>query len=74
MMDKSSTIQAASRFLADSQIGFDEPAQVVRLGDHFAEVIFPVPGTSDPGVVVDPPDVRVQIDLRDGSASLVPQM
>jgi hypothetical protein len=74
MTDKE-CIALAEQYLSSNDIGYLVPGKVVRTGEHTVQVVFPVPGTEDPAIaVVDPPDVRVHLNIRDRTADLVYQM
>ncbi len=66
---------AAEEFLRERNIGFVPSTSLLRRdGRGRAEVSYAVPDTLIPGAVVDPPDVRVSIDLHTRLVELIPQM
>ena len=73
-MDNSSAIQIAAAYLTGKRIGFCDPVHTVKIDSNTLEVVFTAPGALDPNMVVDPPDVRVRIDMHNQSAELVPDM
>jgi hypothetical protein len=42
--------------------------------DNQVEVIFLVPEALDPNIVIDPPDVRVWVNISNGEVELIYQM
>jgi hypothetical protein len=65
----------AEQYLSSRAIGYLAPGQVRRREPTRIEIVFSVPGMDDPAVaVVDPPDVRVWVNVMDGSAALIDQM
>lgn len=74
-MTDNECIARAEHYLSSTGIGYLLPGQVVRIGENAVQVVFGAPGTEDPAVaVVDPPDVRVDLNIFDGTADLVYQM
>ncbi|WP_086932712.1 hypothetical protein [Agarilytica rhodophyticola] len=68
-------INLAKEFLTSRSIGFVSPSTIGREYKGKVEVIFPVPETLDPNVaVVDPPDVRVLVNLENQTVELIDQM
>ena len=73
-MDTNQAIEMAANFLKARRIKFMEPGIAVPKDGVFLEVIFILPEALDPELVVDPPDIRVLINLGTGTAELVQQM
>jgi len=75
-MTDNECIALAEQYLSSRNVGYRLPAQIIRTaGQHTVQVVFAAPGTEDPAVaVVDPPDVRVDLNIVDGTADLVYQM
>jgi hypothetical protein len=73
-MDSKTAIRIATSFLKDRGIAFEEPVTASQLDDSLIEVVFAALGASDPNLVVDPPEVRVQVDTINLIAELVPDM
>jgi hypothetical protein len=73
-MNKEKTIELAESFLESEGIGYTRPGKVTEIEEGNVEVIFFVPEFFDKSAVIDPPDVRVKINLKSGKTSLVPQM
>jgi hypothetical protein len=55
-------------------MAFEEPVTVRRNDDGRYWVTFPVEGSSDPTVVIDPPAFVIEVDLQIGQVELVPEM
>jgi hypothetical protein len=74
-MKDSEVIKIAASYLSEKKIGFVNSGVFGRLEGNKKEVIFPVPETLDPTVaVVEPPDVRVWVDIEHDVVELIPQM
>jgi hypothetical protein len=73
-MESKKVVDAAVDFLRSKGIQFSGDGVVSTVGDGFVEVVFEVPQALDPDVVVDPPDVRVCIDLQTMLVRLIDQM
>lgn len=74
-MTDNECIALAEQYLSSTDIGYLLPGQVIRTGENSVQVVFAALGTEDPAVaVVDPPDVRVNLNIFDGTADLVYQM
>jgi hypothetical protein len=75
MSDIAQLFEIAEKFLIDGEIAFTQPGKVVLKKEDEAIVQFFVPEYFDKSVaVVDPPDVRVHINLKSRIATLVPQL
>lgn len=64
----------AEKFLKSKSIAFVKPGEIGQRAPERIEVIFSIPEALDPNVVVDPPDVRVWVDINSGKVELIPQM
>lgn len=75
-MTDNECIALAEQYLSSRNVGYLLPAQIIRTGGQpTVQVVFAVPGTEDPAVaVVDPPNVRVDVNIFDETADLVYQM
>jgi hypothetical protein len=73
-VESKTAIRIAKSFLKDKGIPFEEPVRASKLDGSRIEVVFAALGASDPNLVVDPPDVRVQVDTTNLVAELVPDM
>ena len=74
-MNEKVIIEKAEQFLRDLEVSFVSPGKVNPKTEENIEVVFLVPEALDEAVaVVDPPDVRVNINLKSGEISLVEQM
>jgi hypothetical protein len=74
-MNEKEIIEKAEQFLRNLEISFVRPGKVNPRTEENIEVVFLVPEALDVTVaVVDPPDVRVNINLKSGEAYLVQQM
>lgn len=74
-MTDAQCLAIAEQHLSSKAIGYLRPGQVGCREQTRIEVIFAVPDTEDPAVaVVDPPDVRVWVNVIDGTAALIDQM
>jgi hypothetical protein len=73
-MDNKTATSIAESFLKSKGIAFEGPATATNLNGSTVEVVFAALGASDPNLIVDPPDVRVQIDTTNLVAELVPDM
>lgn len=73
-MNETEIIQIAETFLAACAVKFVKPGNVSQRGWDTAEVSFMIPEALDPNAVVDPPDVKVLVYLKDRHCELVPQM
>jgi len=68
-------LQIAENFLYSNGIGYLPAGRVGRKEEHRWEAIFPIPETLDPRIaVIDPPDVRVWVDIFGGGVELIYQM
>ncbi len=74
-MNEKLIIEKAEQFLRNLEISFMRPGKVNPKTKENIEVVFLVPEALDETVaVVDPPDVRVNINLKSGETYLVQQM
>lgn len=73
-MDSKKEIQAAINFLVEKHVEFSEPIHAISIDARTVEVVFTAPGALDPNLVVDPPEVRVRVDVETQLAELVPDM
>jgi hypothetical protein len=67
-------IEMAKQFLAELEVGYEEPitASVSERGAF--EVVFRPKGYSNPECVIDPDRIEVLVDPHSGEISLVPSM
>ena len=74
-MTEADCIKIAQQYLLSRDIGYLPSGKVGRKEGDRWEIIFPVPESIDPNVaVVDPPDVRVWVNLSKGIGELIHQM
>ena len=74
-MTEAQCLVIAEQYLSSRAIGYLRPGQVGCREQTRIAVVFSVPDIADPAVaVVDPPDVRVWVNVNDGSAVLIDQM
>ena len=73
-MNKSEIIARAESYLNKHKIAYVKPGAIGEEKVRQVEVIFLVPEALDPNVVVDPPDVRLWVDVYSGEVRLIPQM
>lgn len=64
----------AEKFLNSKNIAFFKPGEIARRNSERVEIVFLIPETLDPDVVIDPSDVRILVDIKTGYAELIPQM
>jgi len=72
-MNKSEIIARAESYLNKHKIAYVKPGAIGEEKTRQVEVIFLVPEALDPNVV-DPPDVRLWVDVYSGEVELIPQM
>lgn len=73
-MNIKEVIEIAEKYLNDKKILFVKPGFVDRVEGELMEVVFLVPDALDPNTVVDPPDIRLWVNLKSKTATLVHQM
>jgi hypothetical protein len=73
-VDSDRATQLAASYLQRKRIGFSKPARAEKIDSTTIEVVFVAPGALDPNMVVDPPDVRVRVNIDTQEMELVPQM
>ena len=74
-MNEKLIIERAEQYLCEKGIAFVRPGNIVRVTNDNVEVVFLVPEALDKNVaVVDPPDVRVNINVNTKEIFLTPQM
>lgn len=73
-MDNNEILKRAEKFLDKKHIEYVKPGQIGIQDNHRVEVIFLVPDALNPDVVVDPPDVRLWVNIHNGTIDLIPQM
>lgn len=74
-MNDADVIVLAEKFLTSLNISFVKSGTIGQINGKRVEVIFPVLEVLDPNVaVVDPPDVRVWVDIDTGVVELIHQM
>jgi hypothetical protein len=73
-METDLALSIAEAFLSKRRIGYCEPVRVQETAQGDMEVIFTVPEALQPGMVVDPPEVRVLVRANKWEAELLPDM
>lgn len=73
-MNTKDIIEIAKKHLEDKKISFVNPGFIGRVEGELVEVVFLVPDTLDPNAVVDPPDVRIWVNVKSKSSTLIHQM
>lgn len=73
-MNESEIIELAEKYLVDTEISFVRPGRIGNRMNESFEIIFLVPEALEPDAVIDPPDVRVKVNLTTKDVSLVEQM
>ncbi len=73
-MNTQEIVDIAEKYLSDLEIAFIRPGELGRVDGELVEVIFVVPDALDPNVVIDPPDVRVWVNIKSKTSKLVEQM
>lgn len=74
-MNDAQILETAELFLKKSNIAYLSPGEIGEREGRKVEVIFMNPFTIDPEVAtVDPPDIRVWVDIYNGTVDLIPQM
>ncbi len=73
-MNESQLIARAEKFLKSKNIAFIKSGEIGRRNGERVEIIFIVPKALDPNIVVDPPDVRVWVNVNSGEVKFIPQM
>ena len=73
-MNNAELIARAESFLNKNKISYVKPGTVGEKNNTEVEVIFLVPEALDPNVVIDPPDVRVKVNVYTGEVTLIIQM
>ncbi len=75
MLSKITANRLAEEFLEEKGIRYVKPGTIESRSREQVEVIFLVPEALDPDVaVVDPPDVRILVNLKTGEVENVLQM
>ena len=73
-MKEKEIILRAEKFLNGINYPFVKPGETCRHQDNRVEVVFLVHEALNPNCVIDPPDVRVWVDLTSGEVELIYQM
>lgn len=73
-MSVSQAISAAKAFAVERGLSFEEPVVADLLEDGRYQVTLPAEGASDPDLVVDPPELIIQVDLEKDQVTLLPAM
>lgn len=73
-MNNIEILKRAESFLDRKKIEYVRPGMIGIQENHRVEVIFLVPDALNPNVVVDPPDVRLWVNIYSGDVELIPQM
>ncbi len=74
MSNNSKIVEAAKTYLYERDIENVEPAEFGRTKTSKQEVIFMHPLAIGPGVVMDPPDVRVWVNIDTYEVEFIHQM
>lgn len=64
----------AEAYLIKRKISFVKPGNIGRKKNDRIEIIFLIPESLDPNIVVDPPDVCVWVNIHTGRVTLIDQM
>jgi hypothetical protein len=67
-------IICAEKFLKNNSISYVKPGTIGQRVSDQVEIIFLVPEALDPNIVIDPPDVRLWVDINSGKVEFMPQM
>lgn len=73
-MNRAEVLARAESFLNKKKINYVKPGEFGEQGNRRIEVIFMRPEANNPDVVIDPPDVRVWVDIYNGEVELIEQM
>ena len=73
-MNNTEIVAKAKQFLEKAKIEHVPPGEIGDIDDKYAEVIFIVPLALQLGVTIDPPDVRVRVNLYTEEVVLIEQM
>lgn len=73
-MKEKELITCAEKFLNNKHISFVKPGEISQRDGDRVEIIFLIPEALDPNVIVDPPDVRVWVNVYSGEVELIHQM
>jgi hypothetical protein len=73
-MKEKELIAFAEKFLKNKNIYFVKPGEIGQRDGDRVEIIFLIPEALDPNVVIDPPDVRVWVNIYSGKVELIHQM
>jgi len=73
-MSESQAISAAKAFATERGLSFEEPIVADLLEDGRYQVTLPVEGASDPNLVIDPPELIIQVDLETDHVTLLSAM
>jgi len=67
-------ITIAKKYLKLNNISYAEPISIGERQPDRIEVIFTVPEALNPNLVIDPPDIRVWVNIRTKEVTWIPQM
>lgn len=73
-MKEKELIACAEKFLKNKNISFVKPGEIGQRDGNRLEIIFLIPEALDSNIVIDPPDVRVWINIYSGEVELIHQM
>jgi hypothetical protein len=73
-MNNEKVLALAELYLNKKNIRYIKPGECGMHDGHRVEVIFMIPETLDPNAVVDPPDIRVWVNIYSGEVELINQM
>lgn len=73
-MNTTKLISYAEDFLNKHKADFVRPGKIGRIDNRRVEVIFLVPLALNPNVVIDPPDIRLWVNIDSGEIEIIEQM
>lgn len=73
-MNDQQSIKLAEQYLKKHNIGYVLPGEIGERENNRVEVIFLVPLALDPNCVIDPPDVRLWVNIYNSEVTFIDQM
>lgn len=73
-MDDQHLIKIAEQYLKNHKIQYVLPGQIGERENNRVEVVFLVPLALEPNCVIDPPDVRLWVNVHSGEVTFIDQM
>lgn len=70
-MNNEEVVMLAENFLNNRNVDYVQPGQIGRVESNRVEVIFLNPIALEPGVVIDPPDIRLWVNLNTKEVELI---